>query len=66
VAILARAQKDYSTEIEYCQKYLHMADEYISSKPEWGANIAESPIYKNIKQRMLKAEELLNKISHIR
>ena len=59
VAILARKQKDYLLEIEYCEKYINLIQRW-KANPESKkqANIEKSPRYKAICKRLPKAKIL--------
>ena len=62
VAILSRKEKKYQQEIDYCEMYLKIIDEfYRRPGAEEFADARKGPTYQSIKKRLSKAKELLKK-----
>jgi hypothetical protein len=60
VAILSRKQKNYRQEVEYCERYIQVVEEfYRVPGHERYADVRKGPRYKAILKRLPKAKELL-------
>lgn len=59
VAILSRKEKNYTQEIEYCEKYALAIDDFRKKYGDPGANIALGAFYLSIPSRIDKAKKLL-------
>ena len=59
VAILSRKHKDYRQEVEYCERYIDIVEQFRREHP--GAPILKSPRYAAIKARLPKARQLLDR-----
>ena len=62
VAILYRKQKNYSQEVNHCEKYIEVVGEYYNKNnlPQ-NEGVKMGPRYKAIVNRLSKAKELLSK-----
>ncbi len=62
VAILSRKNKNYQQEVDYCETYLKVVDEYYRQNgTKDRADVRKGPRYKAIKKRLPKAKKLLEK-----
>lgn len=62
VAILYRKDKNYSQEVNYCEKYNSVVDEfYRKNRIQENEGVKMGPRYKAIVKRLIKAKELLYK-----
>lgn len=67
VAILCRREKDYAQEVEYCEKYIEIIEEYYRENgiPD-NIGVKMGPRYQAICKRLPKAKELLVKTKRTR
>jgi hypothetical protein len=62
VAILFRKQQNYNQEVEYCEKYIGVVNEYYrKNKVKENEGVKMGPRYNAIVKRLCKAKELLYK-----
>lgn len=60
VAILSRKNKNYQQEVDYCETYLKVVNEFYRENGTKGvADVRKGPRYKAIKKRLPKAKKLL-------
>lgn len=62
VAIIYRKQQNYKQEVEYCEKYIEVVNEYyINNKIQQNEGVKMGPRYMAIANRLTKAKKLLSK-----
>jgi hypothetical protein len=62
VAILSMQEKDYQQEVDYCEKYIKIVEDFYKEHGTEGvADVRKGPTYQAIVKRLPKAKELLAK-----
>lgn len=62
VAILSRKANNYQQEVDYCELYINLVEEYYQKNGTKGiADVRKGPRYESIKKRLPKAKKLLEK-----